>query len=279
MLAPESGWRLRGGAILCAVVLVAAGGCSRGGKGGRPRAAPVSDDDKAFYTLGLSLARQVTSLDLNAHEVAMVQAGLADSLLKRKLAVDPEAQGPRLAQLEHERTAAAAEREKAKGRDALVAAQNEPGAIKAPEGFVIKTTHEGTGPTPAQTDQVKVSYEGRFVDGTIFDSSIQRAAPVTFPLGTVIACWQKGIARMKVGEKAKLTCPSDVAYGDVGRPPMVPGGATLVFDLELLEIGKKAPAGQAMASAIPPMPANLRHGDAAFMKRLIDSRPPQAKRP
>jgi len=104
--------------------------------------------------------------------------------------------------------------------------------------MVIRTTKPGTGPSPAPTDQVKVHYEGRLPDGTVFDSSRSRGEPTVFPLAGVIRCWTEGVGRMRVGERAMLTCPSDLAYGDRGQPPSIPGGATLIFDVELLEIVK-----------------------------------------
>ena len=81
---------------------------------------------------------------------------------------------------------------------------------------------------------MKVHYEGRLLDGTIFDSSRKRGEPATLPLNGVIGCWTEAFGRMKVGERAVLTCPSEIAYGEAGRPPEIPGGATLVFDVELL---------------------------------------------
>jgi FKBP-type peptidyl-prolyl cis-trans isomerase FkpA len=84
-----------------------------------------------------------------------------------------------------------------------------------------------------------VHYEGKLTDGTIFDSSVQRGEPASFPLNGVIPCWTEGMQKLKVGGKAKLVCPSAIAYGDQGRPPKIPGGATLVFEVELLEIMKK----------------------------------------
>ena len=102
--------------------------------------------------------------------------------------------------------------------------------------MVVRTLTPGTGATPVASDQVKVHYTGTLTDGTVFDSSVKRKEPATFPLGGVIKCWTEGVQKMKVGEKAKLTCPSDLAYGDNGRPPTIPGGATLIFEVELLEI-------------------------------------------
>jgi len=86
------------------------------------------------------------------------------------------------------------------------------------------------------TDTVKVHYHGTFINGKVFDSSVQRNQPATFRLNAVIACWTEGVQKIKVGGKAKLVCPSDVAYGDRGRPPSIPPGTTLVFEVELLEI-------------------------------------------
>jgi FKBP-type peptidyl-prolyl cis-trans isomerase FkpA len=93
-----------------------------------------------------------------------------------------------------------------------------------------------------------VHYEGRFTDGKVFDSSIKRNEPAEFTLQDVIGCWTEGVQLMKVGGKAQLVCPPDLAYGDEGRPPQMRGGATLVFDVELLEIVKPGEA----AAATPP---------------------------
>jgi FKBP-type peptidyl-prolyl cis-trans isomerase FkpA len=94
----------------------------------------------------------------------------------------------------------------------------------------------GTGASPKATDTVNVHYHGTLRDGSVFDSSVDRGEPISFPLNGVIPCWTEGLQKMKVGGKAKLVCPSDIAYGDGGRPPQIPGGATLVFEVELLEV-------------------------------------------
>jgi FKBP-type peptidyl-prolyl cis-trans isomerase FkpA len=118
----------------------------------------------------------------------------------------------------------------------LAKAAAEPGATKTSSGLVIKTLTAGTGASPTAKDQVKVHYEGKFVDGRVFDSSIERKEPATFPLTGVIPCWTEAVQLMKVGGKARIVCPSALAYGDEGRPPQMPGGATLVFQVELLDI-------------------------------------------
>jgi FKBP-type peptidyl-prolyl cis-trans isomerase FkpA len=111
----------------------------------------------------------------------------------------------------------------------------EPGAVKTDSGLVYREITPGTGASPKATDTVKVNYRGTLVDGTEFDSSYKRNEPAQFPLNGVIRCWTEGVQKMKVGGKSMLVCPSDIAYGDQGRPG-IPGGATLIFEIELLDI-------------------------------------------
>jgi len=94
-------------------------------------------------------------------------------------------------------------------------------------------------PSPTAADTVKVNYRGTLVDGTEFDSSYKRNAPATFPLRRVIPCWTQGVQRMKVGGKAELVCPPELAYGDRGAGGLIPPHATLRFEIELLEINPK----------------------------------------
>jgi FKBP-type peptidyl-prolyl cis-trans isomerase FkpA len=120
----------------------------------------------------------------------------------------------------------------------LEAAAKEEGAIKLPSGLVFKTLTAGTGESPKRTDTVRVHYRGTFIDGAEFDSSYKRGEPTEFPVTKVIRCWTEGLQRMKVGEKAQLVCPAGIAYGDRGMGGIVPPGATLVFQIELLAIVK-----------------------------------------
>jgi len=101
---------------------------------------------------------------------------------------------------------------------------------------------EGKGDSPAATDTVRVHYKGTFTDGREFDSSYSRGQPATFPLNRVIRCWTEGVQKMKVGTKARLTCPSAIAYGERGTPGgPIPPNSVLQFDVELLGITKSVP--------------------------------------
>jgi FKBP-type peptidyl-prolyl cis-trans isomerase FkpA len=118
-------------------------------------------------------------------------------------------------------------------------ARAETGAYASDSGLVMRTLKPGTGASPAATDVVRVHYRGTFPDGREFDSSYSRGKPAEFPLNRVIKCWTEGVQRMQVGAKAKLTCPPEVAYGDRGAGGVIPPGATLVFEVELLGIVAK----------------------------------------
>jgi FKBP-type peptidyl-prolyl cis-trans isomerase FkpA len=121
----------------------------------------------------------------------------------------------------------------------LDAAAKEAGALVTKSGLVYRALKEGGGASPGATDTVKVHYKGTFPDGKEFDSSYSRGTPIEFPLNRVIPCWTEGVQRMKLGGKAKLTCPSQIAYGERGAGGVIPPNATLVFEVELLGINGK----------------------------------------
>ena len=105
-----------------------------------------------------------------------------------------------------------------------------------PSGLIITETEVGGGPSPAATDRVKVHYHGTFSDGKVFDSSMERRSPATFAVNGVIPCWTEALQQMKVGGKASLVCPPELAYGIRGLPPRIAPNTTLHFDVELLGI-------------------------------------------
>ena len=197
---------------------------------------PTTDEQKVLYALGLFVSQSLTTFTLTEAELEMVKSGFTDGVLHKPPKVDVQAYGPKLQEFQRTRMTAIAAEEKKAGQAFLEKAAAEAGATKTASGLVIKTIKPGTGASPKAADKVKVHYQGMLTDGTVFDSSFQRGEPVTFPLSGVIRCWSEGLQLMKVGGKGRLVCPADLAYGERGAPPRIKPGATLVFEVELLDI-------------------------------------------
>lgn len=196
----------------------------------------ASADAQVVYAIGLALWRNLSSLDLDAEEVALVQRALSDAATG-KPALDAQAYTAQIQEFAKVRGERRAATEKARGSEYLALAAAEPGAVKTDSGMVYRELVAGSGEQPKATDTVEVHYRGTLVDGTEFDSSYTRGEPAKFALNRVVKCWTEGLQRLRPGGKAKLVCPSDLAYGDRGRPG-IPPGATLVFEVELLSAGK-----------------------------------------
>jgi FKBP-type peptidyl-prolyl cis-trans isomerase FkpA/FKBP-type peptidyl-prolyl cis-trans isomerase FklB len=201
-------------------------------------AQPRTEDDKVFYALGMAISQNLGSFNLSEAELKMVEEGIRDGVMKKPPKVDMQTYGLKLGDLQRSRVAAMAATEKKAGDAYLAKAAGEKDTKKLPSGVLVTTMKTGTGASPAATDKVKVHYHGTLIDGTVFDSSVQRNEPATFPLNQVIKCWTEGVQQMKVGGKVRLVCPADVAYGERGAPPRIKPGATLVFEVELLGIEK-----------------------------------------
>jgi len=228
-------------AVALGLIAVWTAGCSKSQeetKAATTATGPQTEDEKALYALGALVAGNLASFDLTEAELKHVQAGFGDSALKKKIDLDVQSYVPKLQELNKARVEKAAEAEKKVSEAFLAKAAGEAGAKQTPTGLVYSEIKAGTGPTPAATDTVKVHYHGTLTDGTVFDSSVERKEPATFPLNGVIPCWTEGVQLMKVGGKAKLVCPSSIAYGDQGRGAQIKPGATLVFEVELLGIEK-----------------------------------------
>ena len=205
----------------------------------QPGAALNSEDEKTAYTAGVMVGRNLTPLNLSPSELEAAKRGLADAATGKTPAVDVQTYGPKLQAMAQSRMASRSQGEKDKGKTYAQSAAKDEGASTTQSGLVYKTLQAGKGGSPKAADTVRVHYRGTLIDGTEFDSSLKRGQPAEFQLSGVIPCWTEGVQKMKVGEKARLVCPSDIAYGDRGSPPTIPGGATLIFEVELLEIPKK----------------------------------------
>ncbi len=223
-----------GALALAAAVLTAA--CSKEAKPtAAVAAAPTTDEEKTVYAIGVMMGKQLPRLQLSERELDMLVRGLRSVSRGGKPEFETDPFMPKIEALARSRAASFAAGAKKASEGFRDAAAQESGALRYPSGMIYKTLKPGTGASPKPTDVVRVHYHGTFPDGKVFDSSVQRGQPAQFALNQVIPCWTEGVGHMKVGEKAKLVCPSEIAYGDEGRPG-IPPGATLVFEVELLAI-------------------------------------------
>ncbi len=197
-----------------------------------------TDEQKTLYAVGLAVAGSLGVFALSAADLELVKAGMTDGVLNRQRQVDLQAYGPKIQELQRARASVVAAAEQKTGQAIVDKAAAEKGATKTASGLVIVPIKPGTGASPKATDRVKVHYHGTLADGSVFDSSVQRNEPATFPLNGVIPCWTEGLQLMKVGGKSRLVCPAALAYGDRGAPPRIKPGSTLTFEVELLEIVK-----------------------------------------
>ena len=188
-----------------------------------------TEREKTLYALGVAASDSFKVFNLKPEELAVVQRGLSDSVLNRKIQVDMSVYRTKVNEL-------AASSYGDRSRAALVHFAKEKGAVRSPSGLIYIPAVEGTGASPAAADRVKVEYEGKLPDGTVFDSSRKQGGAVVAPLADGIPCWKEGLQKMKVGGKARIVCPAAIAYGDTGKPPSVPPKSTLIFDVELLAV-------------------------------------------
>jgi FKBP-type peptidyl-prolyl cis-trans isomerase FkpA len=201
--------------------------------------APKSEDEKTLYAIGLTVARSLSIFTLTPAELEQVKQGLTDAVEGKKPAVDLAEYTGKVQELARARRKAQGEKAAAAGKEFLEKAAKEDGAVKTGSGMVYQSLKEGSGASPTATDMVKVNYRGTLIDGKEFDSSYKRGKPAEFRLDGVVKCWTEGVQKMKEGGKARLVCPSSLAYGDMGAGDLILPGSTLVFEIELLEVKKK----------------------------------------
>ncbi|MHB8910175.1 MAG: FKBP-type peptidyl-prolyl cis-trans isomerase [Syntrophales bacterium] len=199
---------------------------------------PKTDEDKTLYAIGLAVAQQLSAFSLAPAELEMVKQGMTDAVTGKKPVVEIEAYNAKVQALASARRNAQGEKLAAQAKAFVEKAAKEKGAVKTASGLIYLSQKEGSGSSPAASDKVKVHYSGALVNGVVFDSSYKRGQPAEFPLSSVIKCWTEGVQMMKPGGKARLVCPPEIAYGDRGAGGLIPPKATLVFDVELLEVMK-----------------------------------------
>ena len=207
-------------------------------------AKPLTAEEEAlYYTMGVRMSSDLAIYGLSAEAIDKIVEGLKDGH-QGALKLDPgpvfERLKAHLMRLVDERAA----EEITKGHAFFKVFQARKGVQMSPRGAAYLVTKKGTGRTPSRKEVVQVHYEGKTVDGIVFDSSRARsvggsAAPVPFPLDQVVPCWTDVLPLLKEGTRVQLVCPSHLAYGKQGAPPVIPPGATLVFDIEFIRVGLK----------------------------------------
>lgn len=195
-----------------------------------------SEEDKTLYSVGAMFGERLQNMKLSDAQIEAIVAGVRESAGGKASRVNVQEYAPKVRDFFNDRMKVMAEDNKKTGQgyvDSFVAKE---GATKTESGLAFKVIQEGTGANPKAEDTVRVHYHGTLIDGTVFDSSVERGQPVNFPLNRVIPGWTEGLQKVKAGGKIKLVIPANLAYGDAGAPPKIPGGSTLIFDVELLEI-------------------------------------------
>jgi FKBP-type peptidyl-prolyl cis-trans isomerase len=200
--------------------------------------------DKASYSIGVSIGKNLKDQKVDIKTDILVK-GLLDAYTGAKTQLTEKEMGEVLTQFQQEIMAKAQEdaakkggENKSKGEKFLADNKNKPGVKTTPSGLQYTVISEGTGPKPTASSTVKVHYTGKLIDGTTFDSSVDRGEPIEFPLNGVIKGWTEGVQLMSKGSKYKFFIPSDLAYGDRGAGNAIGPNETLVFEVELLDIVK-----------------------------------------
>ena len=199
--------------------------------------------DQASYGVGLNIGRQLSQEDVEINAEA-VAAGIKDALAKAEQQITDEtiqAAFDKIREDQMRKQEALNDAAAKAGQDFLAENAKREGVVVTDSGlqYEVLTAVEGDAAKPVAADTVKVHYHGTLIDGTVFDSSVERGEPVEFPLGNVISGWTEGVQLMKVGEKFKFFIPAELAYGARSPSPKIPANSALIFEVELLEIAGK----------------------------------------
>lgn len=232
----------RGIKLACAVALTSSALFLAGCKQDGGKVELKNDDQKTLYALGRLIGqRTIPAIKFTEEEARALGAGLADQAAGKPEVVSLEEYAPKVQELIKNRLDKENEVTKKAGSDYIEKFLKEEGAQKTESGLAYKILTPGDeSAKPGPTDEVEVHYHGTLIDGTVFDSSVERGKTIKFPLNRVIPGWTEGLQLIGKGGKIKLVIPAELGYGDKGAPPKIPGGSTLIFEVELFNI-EKAP--------------------------------------
>ncbi len=209
---------------------------------------PKTEEQKTLYAVGANIARSLYVFSLTPKELELVIQGLQETYSSPNKDFDINSYNVKIQEMARNRRKALGEKQAGAGKVYLAKSAKEKGAIKTDSGLVYIPITEGKGESPKPTDTVKVNYLGTLIDGKEFDSSYRRGKAMELKLDNVIKCWTEGVQKMKPGGKARLVCPAELAYGDNGAGELILPGATLQFEIELLDF-------KPSVSATTPKPA------------------------
>jgi FKBP-type peptidyl-prolyl cis-trans isomerase FklB len=195
--------------------------------------------DSLSYSIGVQVAEYYKTQGVEKINGDFVKKAFDDVLNNKKLIISEDACNMNIQQKLQQFMSKKISGDKEAGAKFLEENKKRPGVVTLPSGLQYEIITKGTGPIPKSTDTVKANYAGTLIDGTEFDNSFKRGAPITIPVTGVIRGWVEALEMMPVGSKWKLFIPSDLGYGDRGAGGAIPGGAALIFDIELLEIVHK----------------------------------------
>ena len=227
-------------AAMAAVLTFSSCGTGTYNEGDRMPETTSAQIDTISYALGMYFGQMITSTQFGELSLNQMKKGFFDVLNEEETMLDEREVMMRIQSYIRDRMAYEAERSLEEGEQFLAANKEEEGVVETESGLQYIIEVEGTGMSPEATDTVEVNYEGRLIDGTVFDSSYDRGESVKFPLNRVIKGWTEGLTYVKDGGKIRLFVPSEMGYGKRGTGP-IPGNSVLIFDVELVKVYKAAP--------------------------------------
>lgn len=253
------GKRFAAVAVMMWAGVLLASGCTAGEKKGAAKPELKDLKDKVSYSIGLNIGQDFKRQEMDI-DADLLARGIKDAVSGAQPLLTEEQiretittyQKEMVAKQETKMKEAAAKNQK-EGEAFLAENAKKEGVVTTASGLQYKVVQEGTGPQPKATDTVLVHYEGKLVDGTVFDSSMKRGEPATFPVKGVIPGWTEALQLMKEGSKWQIVIPAKLAYGEQGAGPVIGPNSTLVFDVELIKVNPQQ--GQEPAAKKPAHPA------------------------